>query len=433
MVDQSRKPLRVRRQFTHENVAAFTDAIPCKILRALRGLRSHLFRVKLCDITQFWSPVSGGVRRYVSEKVKHWRAQGGRHLLIIPGEKDSVTGDDVARIYTIASPRISKETGYRVLLRLGEIGRILAAERPDIVENADPYQVGWRVAQECRRLQIPAVAFYHSHFAESELRPLEKYFGQTVADLLVDLAARSCRGLYNRYAATLVPSPILAEVLRGWGVKNTEVVDMGVDTNAFRPASESRRAVRRRIGIPENARVLLYVGRLAAEKNTANLCTAMSELARRAPGKYHLIIAGEGIQRPAVEQVLRDTRSVTWLPFQTEHARLLDLYHAADLFVHPGVKETFGLVSAEAQACGLPVVGIRGTAMDRVISHDLSFWANENTPRALADAMESAFQHDLPALGKSAHDATVARFSWEKVFTRQFDLYRKVIQKEVTA
>jgi alpha-1,6-mannosyltransferase len=385
--------------------------------------------VKLCDITQFWSPVSGGVRRYVSEKVKHWRALGRRHLLIIPGEEDAVMGDEFARVYTIASPRISKETGYRVLLRLGEIGRILEAERPDLVENADPYQVGWRVARECRRLEIPAVAFYHSHFAESELRPLEKWLGRTAADLLVDLAARSCRGLYNRYAATLVPSPILAEVLRGWGVENAEVVDMGVDIDAFRPGCESKRGVRQRIGVPEDARVLLYVGRLAAEKNTANLCAAMSELARRAPGQYHLIVAGEGIQRTAVERVQRDTEAVTWLPFQNEHARLLDLYHAADLFVHSGVKETFGLVAAEAQSCGLPVVGIFGTAMDRVIGHDLSFWAKENTPVALAGAIEEAFQRDLPALGEAAREATAARFAWENVFTRQFDLYRKVIQK----
>jgi alpha-1,6-mannosyltransferase len=141
-------------------------------------------------------------------------------------------------------------------------------------------------------------------------------------------------------------------------------------------------------------------------------------------------VAGEGIQRTAVERVRRDTEAVTWLPFQSEHARLLDLYHAADLFVHPGVKETFGLVSVEAQACGLPVVGIRGTAMDRVIGHDLSFWAKENTPRALAGAIEGAFRRDLRALGKTARDETAARFAWENVFTRQFDLYRKVIQKE---
>jgi alpha-1,6-mannosyltransferase len=372
--------------------------------------------------------MSGGVRRYVTEKVKHWRARGQRHLLIIPGPEDAVFGDDAARVYTIKSPLISRETGYRVLLRLGEIGRIIAVERPELVENADPYQVGWRVAADCADLKIPAVAFYHSHFAESELRPLQRFVGPDVADLLVDLASRSCRGLYNQFARTLVPSPILTDILKSWGVENAVTVDLGVDTRAFRPASEPKATIRQRHGLPGNARILLYVGRLAAEKNTALLCDAMVILNRRHPGKYHLIIAGEGTQRAAVELAVAETGAISLYPFLKDHERLLELYHAADLFVHPGVKETFGLVTAEAHACGLPVVGIRGSSMDRVVGHTQGFWADEAIPAALANAMEAAFADDLPSLGATARDVTADRFSWDKVFARQFDLYAKVIQ-----
>jgi alpha-1,6-mannosyltransferase len=385
----------------------------------------------VCDITQFWSPVSGGVRRYVGEKIRHLRERvpGGRHVLIIPGECDSVTGDDAARVYTIASPRISDITGYRVLLRLGEIGRILAAERPDIVECGDPYQVGWRTARLSRELGIPAVAFYHSHFAESELRPLGRWFGRCGADLLVDLAARYSRALYNRFARTLVPSPALASVLAGWGVRNTCAVDLGVDPAFFRPSELPRALPRRELGLPDGARVLLSVGRLAAEKNTRVLCDAFRLLVRRCPGRYHLLITGEGLQRGLVERLRTDTAAVTWLPFLSDRDDLLRLYHASDLFVHPGVQETFGLVTLEAQACGLPVVGIRGTAMDRIVCHDQSFWAEANSSDALADAIAAAFGRDLPALGAGARAEVVRRFAWPEVFARLFDVYREVIQK----
>jgi alpha-1,6-mannosyltransferase len=144
-------------------------------------------------------------------------------------------------------------------------------------------------------------------------------------------------------------------------------------------------------------------------------------------------VAGEGLQQSAVEKAQRETAAITWFPFLKEHARLLELYHAADLFVHPGVKETFGLVTAEAQACGLPVVGIRGTAMDRVVGHDQSFWASENSGAALANAIEAAFTRDLSVLGKVAQAATLRHFAWSKVFARQFDLYREVVQKTSTA
>lgn len=388
----------------------------------------------VCDITQFWSPVSGGVRRYVAEKIRHLRERvpGGRHLLIIPGERDEVFGDDTARVYTIASPEVSRITGYRMLLRLMEIERILAAERPDIVECGDPYQVGWRTARVCARLGIPAVAFYHSHFAESELRPVEKWLGPRAAELLVDLAARYSRALYNRFARTLVPSPLLASVLAEWGVNNTRPVDLGVDAGQFHPAEKPKSVSRRELGLPDGARVLLSVGRLAAEKNTRTLCDGFRQLVARNPGGWHLLISGEGLQRGLVESLRVETGAVTWLPFLSKGADLLRLYHAADLFVHPGVKETFGLVTLEAQACGLPVVGIRGTAMDRIVCHDQSFWASANTADALADAIAAAFDRDLPALGAGAAAIVVRRFGWPEVFTRLFDVYREVIQDSAT-
>ena len=384
----------------------------------------------VCDITQFWSPVSGGVRRYVAEKIRHLRDRvpGGRHLLIIPGERDDVSGDETARVYTIASPAISRITGYRVLLRVGEIARILDTERPDIVECGDPYQVGWSTVRACERLGIPAVAFYHSHFTESEIRPLEKWFGSRVTELLIAFTARYARRLYNSYSRTLVPSPLLAQVLTAWGVLNTRAVDLGVDLDRFRPSTTGKELPRRKLGLPVNQRVLLSVGRLAAEKNTRTLCEAFRILASQNPGEYHLLITGEGMQRKLVEELRNDTGAVTWSPFLSDADDLLAFYHTADLFVHPGVKETFGLVTLEAQACGLPVVGIRGTAMDRIVCHDQSFWAPLNTPEALACAVARAFEYDLPTMGAAAHQQVANRFAWPEVLARLFDLYREVIQ-----
>ena len=387
--------------------------------------------LKIADVTQFWSPSSGGVRRYVSEKIRHLRELGGRHVLIIPGDRDTVDGEDDARVYTIASPRVSKATGYRVLLRLQKIERILETERPDLVESGDPYQVGWRVARAARRLQIPAVAFYHSHFAESEVRPIGNKLGRRVGNWLVRMTGRYCARLYNRFARTLVPSPRLAEILAEWGVTNATAVDLGVDTERFhppaRPRAEAQAEARAALHLPATGRLLLSVGRLATEKNTRTLCEAFALLAEQHPGAYHLLITGEGTQQKAVEKVRTETGAVTWLPYISSHAELLGLYHAADLFVHPGVQETFGLVTLEAQACGLPVVGIAGTPMDRIVCHDQSFWARENSPAALAGAIHAAFSHDLAAMGLQACRAVKERFAWRSVLERQFDLYREVM------
>ena len=107
------------------------------------------------------------------------------------------------------------------------------------------------------------------------------------------------------------------------------------------------------------------------------------------------------------------------------------LDRAADLFVHPGVQETFGLVALEAQACGTPVIGIHGSYLDRIIHSDQTLWARENSAAALATAIEEMSREDLSKTGARASRRVAAQYSWGQVFTRMFDLYREVIHNYV--
>jgi alpha-1,6-mannosyltransferase len=386
--------------------------------------------VKICDLTQFYSPVSGGVKRYVAEKVRYMRTHcpGDEHVLIIPGEKDSVETGRVSRLYTIRSPLVSKTSRYRVLLRLEAVERILEKERPDLIESGDPYQVAWKAVYSGAALGIPVIGFYHSHFPEAYLRSVQKFLGVTATEFVLDLAKRYIRKLYNRFERTLVPSPALGDVLESWGVRNVFETDLGVNTEVFRLRTEGVEDERRRLGIPNGPKLLLYVGRLAFEKNTQTLFNALELLAQRNPGRYHLLVVGDGLQRPELAALMqRHPGTVTHLPYCKDSELLARIYRAADLFVHPGVQETFGLVALEAQACGTPVLGVRGSYMDRIIHHPQIHWAAANSASALAGAIHEICKEDLPALGREAAQTVSARYSWEQVFSRLFDLYREVI------
>ena len=390
--------------------------------------------MKICDLTQFYSPVSGGVKRYVSEKVRHVRERTERdeHMLIIPGERDAVIEEERARVYTIKSPLISRTSRYRILLRLEAVERVLEREKPDIIESGDPYQVAWKAVHSGAALQIPVVGFYHSHFPEAYVRTARKYCGATVTEMFMDFSRRYVRSLYNRFERTLVPSPALGELLETWGVRNVAHIDLGVDTSVFQPRPEPGEDVRAEHNIPRDRTLLLYVGRLAQEKNTRVLFAAFRLLARRYPGRFHLLVVGDGLQRSE----LRDLQSritnhespITHLPYCAEAPRLAALYRAADLFVHPGIQETFGLVTLEAQVCGTPVIGIHGSYMDRIIHSDQTLWARENSPEALAAAIEETSRADLKSSGERVSRLVSAQYSWTQVFTGLFDLYREVIQ-----
>jgi alpha-1,6-mannosyltransferase len=127
-----------------------------------------------------------------------------------------------------------------------------------------------------------------------------------------------------------------------------------------------------------------------------------------------------------VQKLQRRAGNLSWISYCADSIDLARYYRAADLFVHPGVQETFGLVALESQACGTPVVGIRGSYMDQIICHDQKSWARENSPEALTDAIEDSSVKKLSALGKAAAGATERLYSWPRVFEELFCIYREV-------
>ena len=375
------------------------------------------------------------MKRYLQEKIAYLQLHTGEdeHLLIIPGERDERLKNGRAVVYTIQSPLISTTSRYRALWRLGAVERILELERPDIIESGDPYQMAWKAIASGRGLGIPVVGFYHSHFPEAYLRSVAKFFGQLATEFTMDAARRYVTHLYNQFERTLVPSPALGSLLQDWGVENTVNIDLGVNTQIFKPEPDDATMTRAEFGVLEGAILLLYVGRLAHEKNTRTLFEAFRVLSDQHPGQFHLLITGDGQQRGELEALRRDflqssvgPSKVTWLPYCPDSEKLARLYRAADLFVHPGVQETFGLVALESQACGTPVIGIRGSYMDRIIHSDQAFWAVENSVQALAQAIVNASGQDLKEVGARASVHVARHYSWNQVFDRLFAIYREV-------
>jgi len=383
--------------------------------------------MKLCDLTQFYSPLSGGVKRYVHEKIAYIQsATTDEHVLVVPGPKTECVTSERSRIYFIHSPLISRTSHYRALINLRAIEQILERERPDLIESGDPYQVAWKAIASGEALRIPLVGFYHSHFPEAYVRSAAKFLGQTAGEAMMDFTRRYVRNLYNSFQATLVPSARLGAVLTEWGVENVCAVNLGVNTTVFSPSPDDTAATRAELDLPASCRLLLYVGRLAKEKNTSLLFRAFAQLNGNGPQDFHLLVIGDGPERGDLAELQARCPNVTWMRYCTDSADLARYYRAADLFVHPGTQETFGLVALESQACGTPVVGIRGSYMDRIILHDQESWAEEETPESLARTIAAACSRNLPRLGARASRLAEERLSWPRVFERLFYIYREV-------
>ncbi len=365
-------------------------------------------RLKICDLTQFYSPLSGGVKRYVHEKIAYIQkyTPTDEHILVIPGAKtETVSNDAVADLFDPFAVALA----HVALSRVAESARDRgdpgagAAGHHRIERSVSDRVEGNRLWPA--RSAIPVVGFYHSHFPEAYLRSAAQ-ISRPDGDRRRDgfRPADTCAIFITSFEATLVPSENLAQLLRDWGVENVRAVDLGVNTEIFKPRrttpGEPAQSLRCRAS---DQKLLLYVGRLAKEKNTADTIPEPSNCCARAIRAISICSSLATDRSGAISKNSRAANgNITWIRYCTDSADLARYYRAADLFVHPGVQETFGLVALESQACGTPVVGIRGSYMDRIIFHEQESWARENTPEALGDAIEELSTRKLTILGGEA-------------------------------
>ncbi len=382
--------------------------------------------MKICDVTQFYSPVSGGVKRYLSEKRDYISQHTEhRHVLIVPGARNTVEHDGRLTLHYVASPRVSFASHYRLVLNTGRVRKIIKQENPDVIEAGEPYQLAWTCLGAGRSLHKPVVGFYHSHFPESYLRTISRFGGRPVTSMVDAISSSYIRRLYQQFAFTLVASPKLQAVLGNMGVANTRLVPLGVETDVFEPSSRNLEW-RRQLGVKDRQILLLFVGRLAREKKIDWLLEAFSIVHKYAGDRFAMLIVGEGAEKGRIEEAQKTIPHLYWLPYEGDARRLASIYASADLLVHAGLCETFGLVALEAQACGTPAIAFYESGMDDLIFGGRDFLADEQNPESLAKAVLRAYQNDLREIGLKARETVIQRYPWKTVFRGLFDLYEEL-------
>lgn len=370
------------------------------------------------------------MKRYLSEKQRYVESNGkDEHYLVIPGERTGSWHGERTHVYTVASPRVDRTSRYRILWNLRQVRLLLEKIQPDVIEVGDPYQLAWAALATGARLGCPVVGFYHSHFPDAYLRTLARYGGRWAERVAFAGARLYIRELYRRFGFTLVASHRLYQLLRDWGVANVVRIPLGVDTEVFCPSGKDWEW-RKTCGVPRDAFLLLYVGRLSREKNIGTLLSAFARLRKGGQRQLWLLVIGDGPLRFRVAQTAREVGGLVWVEYVESKEELARYYRCADLFVHPGIVETFGLVALESQACGCPVIGIRGTQMDENILWGLEYWADANSPDSLAEAILGARRVDLSLWGQRVAREVLQHYTWKHTFGRLWQTYRKALGQE---
>ena len=390
--------------------------------------------LKICDVVQFYSTLSGGVRRYVHEKIAYILEHTPHsHCLVIPSHRDAVTHEGRTTVYEIKSPKLIGSNSYRMLVGKKKILQAISMEKPDLIEVGDPYRAAWIGLDAAKRNNIPIVAFYHSDYPRALDRTLEKYAGKIIEGLVSPLIQRYLIKLYNRMSATVVSSKRCYQALNEIGIKNLRQIALGTNLDTFSPR-DSRTRIYKELGISEDTKLLLFVGRLAREKNIRSLFDMM-EILKQRPEPHHLVFIGDGEWRDEVRQKSREEKNISWIHFCDSPERLADFYSAADLFVHAGDCETFGLVSLEAQACGTRVLAIRGGGLDEGLKMENPLIMAEDTSgEALAKSVGEIWALEEGEIERGLRRQNMEKhFSWNATFSKLTALYSELAQKHTTS
>ena len=393
---------------------------------AREDLSGPLGRTLYCDLTQSWSEVGGGIGTYFRHKRRHILDHtDASHLLIVPGRRDETRVEEGGRAITeyVASPRVPGSPNYRLLLRNGRVRTLLARHDPDLIECQDSYNLPWAaVAHRRARPATALVAAYMTDFPTVYVdRPFSRWFGGAIGGAAKRLCYRYCATLYRHFDAVYALSEHGgAAKLRALGIDPVEVVPLGVELGEFSPAKRDLR-LRASLGVGDDEPLLIYAGRIDGEKRPQTVVDAFLRLpdAMRAT----LVLLGEGPLRESLIEQATGRRLIApgYVADRGELARWLA---SADLYVSGMADETFGISIIEAQASGLPVIGIgEGAMLDRVPA-PLGRTGPLGDAGAMAANIIEVWNGDHRAMGARAR-AHVQQFSWDEAMARLFgEVYR---------
>jgi len=355
----------------------------------------------LVDTTLFYSPTSGGVKRYLSAK-HAWLASHGSwtHSILVPGDRERMERGGVC---TIKGFPVPGTFNYRLPLNPRRWSELLDALEPDVIEAGDAFHPAWCASSVAQRRGIPLAAFYHSNFPQ--------IVGRRIGSTSERAVARYTRWLYERFDVVFAPSRLMCGYLNSLGIRHTAHQPLGVDAEVFHPQRRTL-DLREKLGLPRNTRLLVYAGRFADEKNLPVLLKAFAHLGQ----PYHLLLIGGGREA-------RPQPNITLLPYRRDSIELAQWLASADALVHAGTKETFGLVILEAMACGRPVIAARAGAIPEIVDQSVGMLAEPANAGSMAQAISGLYERDIEAVGVAARERVLQRFTWTQSFQSQLNAY----------
>ena len=369
---------------------------------------------RICIVTETFAPEVNGVAHTLSQLCLGLKRRGIALHVIRPAqtpEELKQPSVDTTCIRGLPVP------GYPELkFGLPQYAKIKQALRefdPDAIYIATEGPLGLCTLIAAKQLRINAVSGFHTNFHE--------YTAHYGVRLIKNITAAYLRVFHNHTKTTFVPTKQMQQVLSNQGFKQLCIMSRGIDSRHFNPEKRSNQ-LRASWGVKTDEPVLLYVGRMAAEKNIGLVAASYRAQLKNNPD-LKLVMVGDGPLKAELEQQIPEALFLG----VKRGDELAQIYASADIFLFASLSETFGNVVTEAMSSGLAVVGYDDAALAElgVHHHNAVIAPKANAEQFISNLTELLSQPELIAKIRTNAQATCQNRSWQRISDQfYFDVQR---------
>jgi len=369
--------------------------------------------LKIAFFTETFLPKVDGIVTRLTKTVQHLVAAGDEVLIFCPeGAPETYQG---ARVVGVPAMPLPLYPELKLALPRPAVAEALDRFQPDLVHVVNPAVLGLGGIWLAKTKAYPLVASYHTH--------LPKYLEHYGMGMLEPLLWELLKAAHNQARLNLCTSTAMVQELSEKGIQHTDLWQRGVDTDLFQPELRSD-AMRARLlnGQSDTGKLLLYIGRLSAEKQIERIRPVLEAMP-----DARLALVGDGPYRQQLEKIFAGTPThfVGYLAGE----ELAAAYASGDAFLFPSSTETLGLVLLEAMAAGCPVVGANRGGIPDIVSDGVNGCLYEpNQEGSLAAAVERLLgdASERSQLRRNAREEA-ERWGWAGATDQLRGYYRRLL------
>jgi len=385
--------------------------------------------MRIAFFTNCYKPLVNGVVTSISSLKEAYERKGHEVYVFAPKVEDYV--DQEKNVFRYRSVNLTNKVKYPLPIPLSfRVKKVINEFNPDIVHIHHPFLLSSVAIMYGKKLGIPKILTIHTQYEQYAyyVSPIPKRITHEAIKIIISNLA------YKTDCIT-TPSTSMKKIIEGYGIKNRiEVIPNAIHLISFQENDELKRTeIKNKYNLKEDDKIILFVGRVASEKSIDKLIKALEIIKKRDNNKVKLLIVGNGPAMDELKQLTRTLKVEKDVVFAgtVSYEEIQHYYKMAYVFTIASTTETFGIVTIEALASGVPVVAIKAPGAVDILTDGLDGLLADDDVEKFANALEKIIKE--PELREKLSRGalkTSEKYSINTISERMLNLYREAIKKK---